>query len=172
MVASVLTMRLWVRALDHLFQRNMDGDRHDFEIARDEHHHGVRGFAPGKLGEELGVAGKGEARAIEHGLADWVGDDGACIASSTRATARSIEMLDRRGRGRVRAPRDDASRNGDRQHRQRLGEEPRRRGGLADRLDRDGKTEDVGTGGKNLGIAKQDEGRNRVRLSAPEKREA
>ena len=63
-----------------VLQRQVDGDRHDRELGRPQHHHRVRrdaGRFLGELGEVLGVSGLGEARAIEDVLGDRVGDDRA-----------------------------------------------------------------------------------------------
>ena len=69
----------------------MDGDRHHFELGAGEQHHRMQLFPVGRGegGEIFRVSGKGEARAIEHGLGDRIGHDGACRAllheSSRRA---------------------------------------------------------------------------------------
>ena len=62
-------------------QRQVDGDRHHGELRRPQHHHrhapARRSCSCGELGEIFGVAGIGEARAVEHVLGDRIGDDRA-----------------------------------------------------------------------------------------------
>ena len=75
----VSTMRSLVSRADHVLERQMDGDRHDRELRRPQHHHrmdGDAGQALGELGQIFGVAGLGEAGAVEHVLGDRIGDDG------------------------------------------------------------------------------------------------
>ncbi len=87
---------------DDLAQRQMDGDRHDRELGRPQHHHRLRGDAGRllrQLGEIFGVAGLGEARAIEHVLGDRIGDDGGGRAGDDVGD-RAADRGDRRRRAR------------------------------------------------------------------------
>ena len=76
----------------------MDGDRHHRKLGRPQHHHRLRrdpGQVLGQLGEILGMAGLGEARAIEHVLGDRIGDDRASRAGAD-VGHRATDRCDRR----------------------------------------------------------------------------
>ncbi len=87
-LSSAATMRTveTIRSLvswQRLAQRDVDRHRHHGE--RGDHSIitgcGTRPSRGGELGEEFGVAGMAEPRAVEHALGDRVGDDGAGAAS-------------------------------------------------------------------------------------------
>ena len=83
-----------LRARNTSLQRDVDGDRDDAQRAGGEHHHRMRGLAAfcGERGEIFGMPWKGEAAAIEHGLADRIGDDGARL-SALHETHRLLDRL-------------------------------------------------------------------------------
>ena len=130
----VARIKLPVRRPRHLFQRNVDRDRHHFERRAAQHHDRMQRLSlrRGESGEIFGMSRKGETRPIKHGLGDWVGDDGGCRARCrARATARSIDCVISGCGRRVGPPGDDGSRARDRQHRQRLAGTGRGRARLA-----------------------------------------
>ena len=75
-VSTIRSVVSWRR---HLAHRQVDRHRHDGELVRPQHHHGMP-CAPGmllrELGEEFRVARLGKAGAVKHRLGDRVGDDG------------------------------------------------------------------------------------------------
>ena len=116
-----------VRRRRHVLQRHMDGDRHHFERGARQHHHRMQrpSLRRGEGGEILGMPGKGEARAIKHGLGDGVGDDGARRALPHEAHG-ALDRLRDRGRGGLVGPSGD-----DRAARPRIGSTGRARGEAA-----------------------------------------
>ncbi len=84
-----------------VLERDVDGDRHHFERGACEHHHRMQGLflCRGESGEIFGVSREGEAGAIEHGLGDGVGHDGACRALLHEAHGALDRLLDRRHGG-------------------------------------------------------------------------
>ena len=81
-IRAVSTISPLVSAGQRLAQRQVDGDGHDGERRRPQHHHRLRRGAAigGKLGEKLGMAGMTESGAVQHALGDRIGDDGAGLA--------------------------------------------------------------------------------------------
>ena len=91
---------------DDVFEREVDGDRHDRKLGRPQHHHRPHGHAGGfldELAEVFGMAGFGETRSIEHVLGNRIGHDragdargdvghGATDRRKRRGSARSIRV--------------------------------------------------------------------------------
>ena len=106
--------------------------------ASGKHHHRMGGLAAvgGERGEIFSVPWKGEAAAIEHGLADRIGDHGARLAVLDETHCLLDRLLHGGDRGRVGPARHDGAGNADRQHGKLLGEAPFRSFGFGDSGDR------------------------------------
>ncbi len=143
----------------------MDGDRNDAQPGAGEHHH--RLGAAGQFGKILGMPGMLEAGGIEDLLVDRIGDDrrGAagtgkgdggvdCRDDGARVPGIAIAGAHRAGQG-------------NRQHRQVVGEGGAgllRRG---DRRDRHAPAEPARQGGEAFGRIEQEEGRHALRPPPP-----
>ena len=121
-IRPVSTIRSVVSRARHVAHRQVNGHRHDGKLGRPQHHHRMRrasGVLLRELGEKFGVAGLGEAGAVEHRLGDRIGDD------RVRAPGEHVgdRAADRRDRGRrargVRVARLGGDLLGERDHRQR-----------------------------------------------------
>src|SRR5262249_33514452 len=112
-----------------------------------------------------GVARKSKAATIEHGLADRIGYDGACLAFLDEAYRVLNRLLDNGSSGLVWAPRDDCVGHGDRKNRKLFGEALLANHRVGNGRDRHSQAEGFGPHREHARIAEKDERRNRLVLA-------
>ena len=122
-------------------QADMNGNGHNAQVVIDQHHH--RGRTPGQCRQELGMAGMGEASAIQNGFGNRVRHHRGHAAVQYQAD-RAFDAGDYRS-GVARVGMTEQGRDGERhaQHRQSPGEHRGRLVRLGDFLDRAGQPRGV-----------------------------
>ena len=152
------------QASRHLRQGRVHGDQRDPQSGGRQHHHGTAGaviaMGEGQFAEELGVAGKGKASAIEAFLGDGRGHD-AAHGPREGQTDGGLDPGDHGlGRPRRRDAGDDGLKQRDVNHRQGLGKGPSRVLRCADATDK--AAGPAWSGDDLIQIAHHQEGRPRM----------
>src|SRR5262252_1169178 len=111
------------------------------------------------------MARKSKAATIEHGLADRIGDDGACLAFLDEAYCVLNRSLDQGSSSLVWAPRDDCVGHGDRKNRKLFSEALPANNRVSDGRDWHSQAEGFGPHREHARIAEEDERRNLLVLA-------
>ncbi len=87
--------RLLVDCRRHIRNRYVYGQRHHAQLVAGQHHH--RAPRARQMGKKFGMAGKAEARTVQHRLVDGRGDHG-CRFARHRGLHRDLNRFDHRRR--------------------------------------------------------------------------